>query len=183
MIISSLLQQRPKGRMTVGLLSLILLVSVSTLYFVNSAKVERVMGSSSEEYATATRPVSTSTATRRSSSSSNSRRTTASVTTSFSDEENYDASAYEDLLSTREEILATREHRKQRLYTMIHDMEHQIQQDLIGRRMLAYGERVTLEKRLNAYRKKLETLEPELDDRVSDPLDNLCVLCETRVCR
>ena len=180
MIISSLLQQRPKGRMTVGLLSLILLVSVSTLYFVNSAKVERVMGSSSEEYATATRPASTSTTARR--SNSNSRRTTASVTTS-SDEENYDASAYEDLLSTREEILATREHRKQRLYTMIHDMEHQIQQDLIGRRMLAYGERVTLEKRLNAYRKKLETLEPELDDRVSDPLDNLCVLCETRVCR
>ena len=170
MIISSSLQQRRKGQMTVGLLSLILLVSVSTLYFVNSAKVERVMGSSSsEEYVTATRPVSTTTKTRSRSSSSNSRRTTtASVTTSSSDEENYDASAYNDLLSTREEILATREHRKQRLYKLINDMEHQIQQDLIGRRMLAYGERVTLEKRLNAYRKKLETLEPELDDRVSD---------------
>ena len=74
---------------------------------------------------------------------------------------------YDDLLSTREEILATREHRKKRLEQMIHDVEHELQQDLIGRRMLAQSERFSMERRLTAYRRKLETLQGELDDRVS----------------
>ena len=117
MIASTSFRQHRHGRLAMFLLSLIVLASVFTLNVAAGANVERVMGSGSDEYAAAT--------TRAGRSRGSSRRTPATTSASSSDEENgYDYSAYSDLLSTREEILATREHRKQRLYTMIDDMEN-----------------------------------------------------------
>ena len=70
--------------------------------------------------------------------------------------------------STREEILATREHRKRRLEDMIGDMEEQLEDHSVGRRRLSEGERHSLERRMNVYRRKLETMQGDMDDRLVD---------------
>ena len=70
--------------------------------------------------------------------------------------------------STREEILATREHRKRRLEDMIGDMEEQLEDHSHGRRRLSEGQRYSIEKRMNVYKLKLETMQGDLDDRKVD---------------
>ena len=70
--------------------------------------------------------------------------------------------------STREEILATREHRKRRLEDMIGDMEEQLEDSSHGRRRLSESQRYSIEKRMNVYKRKLETMQGHLDDRKVD---------------
>jgi hypothetical protein len=70
--------------------------------------------------------------------------------------------------STREEILATRDSRRERLVSMIRDMDVQLEDHSSGRRRLYDADASKLEKRARAYKMKLEMLQGDLDDRDVD---------------
>jgi hypothetical protein len=70
--------------------------------------------------------------------------------------------------STREEILATRDSRRERLVSMIRDLDVQLEDHSSGRRRLYDADASKLEKRARAYKMKLEMLQGDLDDRDVD---------------
>jgi hypothetical protein len=65
----------------------------------------------------------------------------------------------------REEILASRRKRSQQLEVMLEESKQQLHDHNSGLRLLSDKERLDVEKRIQIYQRKLETLTRELDDR------------------
>jgi hypothetical protein len=70
------------------------------------------------------------------------------------------------IASTREEILATRERRKEQFGGRYEEMKQQMEEHTTGRRLLHETEFDRLERKMVAYERKLEHLHTEIDDRV-----------------
>ena len=73
----------------------------------------------------------------------------------------------DDYVSTREEILATRQRRKSQYAEILADYQQQLAHHEEGRRRLSSQEEALIKRKLNAYRRKLETYKEDFDDRVS----------------
>ena len=72
-------------------------------------------------------------------------------------------------MSTREEILATRERRKKQFSGRVEDWKEQLDHHESGRRRLSDPEAHSIQKKIEVYQRKLEWhLEGEMDDRTVD---------------
>jgi hypothetical protein len=69
------------------------------------------------------------------------------------------------LFSQREEILESRKRRSKQLDAMLQDATERLADHKSGTRMLVEKERVDLEKKINIYQRKLETMQGDLDER------------------
>ena len=65
----------------------------------------------------------------------------------------------------REEILASRQRRVEQLEAMLNDAKQQLQGHNSGRRLLDDEERTNLQRKVDVFSRKLESMQGELDDR------------------
>ena len=65
----------------------------------------------------------------------------------------------------REEILESRKRRAQQLQAMLDDNKQRLADHHAGTKLLSDKDKASLEKKINIYQRKLETLEGDLDDR------------------
>ena len=70
------------------------------------------------------------------------------------------------IASTREEILARRERRKDHFGEKFEEYKQQLDDHHSGRRLLAGGDLNYIQKKVKAYETKLKQLHKEIDDRV-----------------
>jgi hypothetical protein len=69
------------------------------------------------------------------------------------------------LLRQREEILASRQRRVEQLEAMLNDAKQQLQGHNSGRRLLDDEGRTNLQRKVDVFSRKLESMQGELDDR------------------
>jgi peptidoglycan hydrolase CwlO-like protein len=74
------------------------------------------------------------------------------------------------IASTREELLATRERRKEQFGGRFEEMKQQMEEHTTGQRLMNENEFNRLERKMKAYERKLEHLHTEIDDRHIDRL-------------
>jgi hypothetical protein len=65
----------------------------------------------------------------------------------------------------REEILESRRRRRVQLEAMMHDAEERLTLHTSGKKMLADDEVSALEKKADIFKRKLDTMKDDLDDR------------------
>lgn len=70
----------------------------------------------------------------------------------------------------REEILANRARRKEKLEEMLAENQRKLEDHKAERNLLKAEEVETLEKRINAFSRKLETMQGDLDEREIEKL-------------
>lgn len=86
-------------------------------------------------------------------------------------EEGQDEDALSDFImnsdsDTREEILQNRERRKRQLRNMINRMRKQLADHSSGEIILDKKEKIDIERRLDVYARKLDTMNQDLDESV-----------------
>jgi hypothetical protein len=69
------------------------------------------------------------------------------------------------LFSQREEILESRKRRSKQLDAMLVDATERLKDHNSGTRLLIEKEKIDLEKKINIYQRKLETMTGDLDER------------------
>jgi hypothetical protein len=69
------------------------------------------------------------------------------------------------LFSKREEILESRKRRSKQLDAMLQDATERLKDHNSGTRLLIEKEKVDLEKKINIYQRKLDTMTGDLDER------------------
>jgi hypothetical protein len=65
----------------------------------------------------------------------------------------------------REEILESRKRRSKQLDAMLQDAQERLKDHKSGTRLLVEDEKVDLEKKINIYQRKLDTMTGDLDER------------------
>jgi hypothetical protein len=68
-------------------------------------------------------------------------------------------------LAQREEILESRRRRAKQLESMLEDSKQRLADHHAGTKLLNEKDKAALEKKINIYQRKLETLQGDLDDR------------------
>jgi hypothetical protein len=68
-------------------------------------------------------------------------------------------------MSQREEILASRERRAKQIEAMLLDSKQRYNDHTSGIRLLSEGELADLQKKIDIYQRKLESLQAPLDER------------------
>ena len=68
----------------------------------------------------------------------------------------------------REEVVANRSKRREQLVKMFEDAKVTMEDHTAGRRLLDDGDVTALERKINAFERKLETMTGEMDDREVD---------------
>lgn len=68
--------------------------------------------------------------------------------------------------TSKEEIYANRDRRKRQLKSLVNDMRKQLADHASGEKVLSLEEKLTLEKRIDIYSRKLDTMTGEIDERV-----------------
>ncbi len=69
--------------------------------------------------------------------------------------------------TTREQILATRERRKNQLKVMVVDAENKLAEHASGEKILTEEEKTRLETQIDLFQRKIESMDVELEDWVS----------------
>lgn len=69
--------------------------------------------------------------------------------------------------TTKEEILENRKNRRRQLRNLINDMRKKLANHSAGEITLAPDEKAAIEKRLDIFQRKLNSMEVELDEKVS----------------
>jgi len=65
----------------------------------------------------------------------------------------------------REEVLASRQRRREQLEKMLGELSQQVEDHKSGRRLLDAEEKTMLDKKIDIFQRKLETMQGDLDDR------------------
>jgi hypothetical protein len=74
--------------------------------------------------------------------------------------------------TSREEIDANRDRRKRQLRNLINDMRQKLANHSAGEKILKPEEKAEMEKRMDIYQRKYDSMKDDLDDRVS----NSCII-------
>jgi hypothetical protein len=68
--------------------------------------------------------------------------------------------------STRAEIINNRARRKRQLRNLVNDMRQKLADHSAGEKVLDPEEKATMERRMDIYQRKLDTMSDDLDERV-----------------
>ncbi|CAB9526246.1 expressed unknown protein [Seminavis robusta] len=67
--------------------------------------------------------------------------------------------------STREEIIANRERRKEHLQKLLEEARETKDNHVSGRKLLSEEELTAVDRKINAFERKMETMQGEMDER------------------
>jgi hypothetical protein len=71
--------------------------------------------------------------------------------------------------TSREEIDANRDRRKRQLRNLINDMRQKLADHSAGEKILKPEEKAEMEKRMDIFQRKYDSMKVDMDDRVSNP--------------